>query len=34
MISEVLRIVRIANDMSIKGVSDKSNVSLYYLIEL
>ena len=34
MIGEVLRVVRIANDMSIKEVSEKSNVSVSYLTDL
>ena len=34
MIGEVLRVVRIANDMRIKEVSKKSNVSVSYLTEL
>ena len=34
MIGEVLRLVRIANDMSIKYVSKKSNVSVSYLTDL
>ena len=34
MIGEVLRVVRIANDMSIKDVSKKSNISVGYLTDL
>jgi len=34
MISEVLRVVRIANDMSIKEVSNNSNVSVSYISEI
>ena len=34
MIGEVLRVVRIANDTSIKEVSKKSNVSVSYLTDL
>ena len=34
MIGEVLRVVRIANDMSIKEVSEKSSVSVSYLSDL
>lgn len=34
MIGEVLRVVRIANDMSIKDVSKNSSVSVSYLTDL
>lgn len=34
MIGEVLRVVRIANDMSIKEVSKNSNASVSYLTNL
>lgn len=34
MIGEVLRVVRIANDMHIKDVSEKSNISISYLTDL
>ena len=34
MIGEVLRISRIANDMTIKEVSEKANVSVSYLSDL
>ncbi len=34
MIGEVLRVVRIANDMSIKEVAKNSNISVSYLTDL
>ena len=34
MVGEVLRISRIANDMTIKEVSEKANVSVGYLTDL
>lgn len=34
MIGEVLRVARIANDMSIKEVSNKANASVSYITEL
>lgn len=34
MIGDVLRVVRIASDMSIKDVSNKSSVSVSYLTDL
>ena len=34
MVGEVLRISRIANDMTIKPVSEKANVSVGYLTDL